>query len=486
MKSLLLALALLCSQDLPPTPDGLKFPPLTFEVPDAASMRVVLKGGVPAYLVEDPTLPMVDLQIYVKAGSFTEPKGKEGLADLTASLMRTGGTAARRPQQLDEELEYLAANLSVGLGDVSGSVSLNLLAKDLDKGLEILVDVLRKPAFAGDRLETLKAQTLDGLKARNDSTGSIEAREANLLFYGDFPVNRLPTKASIEGITRDDLIAFHRASFHPSRFIVAAAGAFKRDVLAAKLEAAFADWPAVEGEAPKIPALPAERKPAIHCFHKDGKNINQGRVTMGHLGLPVTHPDVQAVRVMSYILGAGGFSSRLMQKVRTEEGLAYDVRSDLRPGTAYPLPYKMTFQSKSESCVRAAKLCIEVLADLQKNGPSEKEVEAAKAFFIDAFPALYFATRIQTAATFAQAELVGLPANYHRDMRAKIAAVSAAEVKRVAAEHFRPERFTWIVVGNIPVIKAGDPQHPASLDQLGPPVVDVPLPDPYTLERPAR
>jgi predicted Zn-dependent peptidase len=480
----LLALLLLCAcaagQDVPDHPDQLKYPPLTFDVPDAAAMRSVLKGGVPAYLVEDPSLPMVDVQIYVKAGSFSEPKGKEGLADLTASLMRTGGTAGRTPQALDEELEYLAASLNVGLGDVSGSVSLSLLAKDLDKGLEILVDVLRKPAFAADRLATLKAQVMDGLKARNDSTAAIEGRESNRLFYGDFPVNRLPTKASIEGITREDLAAFHRVSFHPSRFIVAAAGAFQKEALAAKLEAAFADWPAAEGEAPKVPALPAEPTPAIHCFHKDGKNINQGRVTMGHLGLPVTHPDVQAVRVMSYIFGAGGFSSRLMQRVRTEEGLAYDVRSDLRPGTAYALPYKITFQSKSESCIRAAKLCLEELAKLQKEGPTEKEVEAAKAFFIDAFPALYFATRIQTAATFAQAELVGLPANYHRDMRAKIAAVSAAEVKRVAAEHFRPERFTWIVVGNIPAIKSG-----GALSEFGT-VIDVPLPDPYTLERPAR
>jgi predicted Zn-dependent peptidase len=481
----LLVLALAVPQDVPRHPDELKYPRLTFEVPDASSMRVVLKGGVPAYLIEDPALPVVDLQVYVRAGSFSEPKGKEGLADLTASLMRTGGTTTRSPQALDEELEYLAANLSVGLGDVSGSVSLSVLSKDLARGLEILVDILRRPAFAPDRLETLKAQTIDGLKARNDSTARIEAREANRLFYGDYPLNRLPTRASVEGTTREDLIAFHRAAFHPSRFLVAAAGAFRKADLVAKLEAAFADWPAAEGAAPSVPPVPPEPKPGIHCFHKDGKNINQGRVTMGHLGLPVSHPDTQAVRVMSYILGAGGFSSRLMQKVRTEEGLAYDVRSDLRPGVGYPLPYKITFQSKSESCVRAAKLCLEELAKLQKEGPGEKELEAAKAFFLDAFPALYFATRIQTAATFAQAELHGLPKDYHREMRPRIAALSVADVKRVAVEHFRPERFTWIVVGNIPAIKAGDPEHPGTLADFGA-VHDVPLPDPFTLERPPR
>jgi zinc protease len=205
-------------------------------------------------------------------------------------------------------------------------------------------------------------------------------------------------------------------------------------------------------------------------------------VTFGHLGVDVRHPDVQALRVMSYILGAGGFSSRLMQKVRTEEGLAYDVRSDLRPGIVYPFPFKIVFQSKSESVAYAGRLCLDEIARLQKDGVTGEELGAAKAFFIDAFPALFFATRLQTAMTYAQAELVGLPKDYYLSYRSKIAALTADEIRRVAREHLKAERFAWVVVGNLDDIKKGDGKHPVLLKDLGP-VTELPLADPYTLER---
>ncbi|HEX7902042.1 MAG TPA: pitrilysin family protein [Planctomycetota bacterium] len=483
--SLLLCLgACAAAQDIPPHPDKLTYAALRFDVPDAAGLRTQLSTGTPAYLLEDPTLPIVDLQVFVRTGSFADPAGKEGLADLCASLMRTGGTATLAPDQLDEELDFLAANLSVALGDVSGTVSLSVLAKDLDRGLAILKDVLRAPAFRPEKLDTLKAQALDGLKARNDATAGIEAREANLLFYGpDFPLNHLATKASVESITREDLTAFHKAWFHPSRFVVAAAGAFKKAEFVAKLEAAFQDWGPAGGAKLEVPKPAHAATPGIRCFHKEGRNINQGRVTMGHLGVDVRHPDAQTIRVMSYILGAGGFSSRLMQKVRTEEGLAYDVRSDLRPGMVYPLPFRIVFQSKSESVAYAAQLCLAEIAKIQKDGVTEKELAAAKAFFIDAFPALFFATKSQTAATFAQAELLGLPKDYYTAYREKIAAVGPADILRVAREQLKPERFAWVVVGDIPAIKKGDGKHPVTLSDLGP-VTDVPLADPATLERP--
>jgi predicted Zn-dependent peptidase len=469
-------------QDIPGHPDRLQYKPLRFDVPDPASMRVQLSTGTVAYLIEDASLPVVDLQVYLKSGSFAEPRGKEGVADLTASLMRTGGTATRAPDALDEEIDFLAANLGVSMGDVTGSATLSVLAKDFDKGLEILVDVLKNPAFRQDKLDTLKEQTLDQLKARNDSTASIEARESNLLFYGDYPVNLLDTKESVESVTREDLAAFHRSAFHPSKFIVAAAGAFRKDELVRKLEAAFKEWPKDETKPLAIPKVAHEAKPGIYCFHKEGRNVNQGRVTIGHMGLDIHHPDVQAVRVMSYIFGAGGFSSRLMQKVRTEEGLAYDVRSDFRPGTSYPFPFKIQFQSKSESCVYAAKLCLAELARLQKDGVTEKELKDAQQFYLDAFPGLFFSTRIQTAATFAQAELLGLPKGYYQTYREKIAAVTLEDIRRVAREHLKPDRFAWVVVGNIPAIQKGDVKRPATLAELGP-VTEVPLADPLTLKR---
>ena len=475
------------AQDIPEHPDKLKYPALKFEVPDAAAMRTILSTGTPAYLIEDAALPIVDLRILIRGGSFDQPRGKEGVADLTADLMRTGGTTTKDPNAVDEEIDFLAANVTIGVDDVSGSASLSILSKDLDKGLAILMDLLKNPTFRQDKLDTLKAQTLDGLKSRNDRTASIEAREVNLMFYGpEYPISRLPTKASIESISREDLKSFHASWVHPSRFIVAAAGAFKKDALVAKLEAAFKEWPAVASGGAitpvTAPKVTHEAKPGIYCFNKDGKNITQGRVTMGHMGVDVRHPDVQAIRVMSYILGAGGFSSRLMQRVRSQEGLAYDVRSDLRPGLVYPFPFKILYQSKSESCAYAASICLEEVARIRKEGVTPEELQSAQQFYLDAFPGLFFSTKMQTAGTFAAAELMGFPKDYYVTYREKIARLTTGDILRAAQEHLHPEKFAWVVVGNIAAIQAGDSAHPVKLSDLGT-VIPMPLADPFTLER---
>ncbi|HXX94016.1 MAG TPA: insulinase family protein, partial [Planctomycetota bacterium] len=154
-------------QEIPDHPDKLRYRALAFEVPEAESMRVQLSTGSVAYLIEDPSLPIVDLHVYFRGGSFEEPRGKEGVGGATAHLLRTGGTRTRSPEALDEELDFLAANLAFGTGDVSGSASLSVLSKDLDRGIEILSDVLRNPAFRQEKLDLWKAQTLEELQARN-------------------------------------------------------------------------------------------------------------------------------------------------------------------------------------------------------------------------------------------------------------------------------------------------------------------------------
>jgi len=476
-----LYLLLLAIQDIPNHPDKLKYDPLKFDVPDAASMRTPLAGGAIAYLLEDRKLPLVKVSIMIRAGGFWEPEGKEGLASMVGALMRSAGTASRSPEKLDEELDLLAAQLSVGIGDTAASASLNILSKDVDRGLEILADVLANPAFRQDKIDLHKAQTLEQLKARNDSTASIEGREANLLLYGDFPVNRHPTKASIDSITREDLIAYHRSVFKAGDVMIAASGDFNRADFAKKLERVLANLPAGKGEARAVPVLKHKPKPGVYCLHKEGRQINQGRVRIGHLGVTLHHPDVHALRVMNYVLGGGSFSSRLVQKVRSDEGLAYSVGSGFGAGALYPGTFVMSFQSKSESCLYAAKLCMEVLAELREKGPTPDEVEQAKAYFLDAFPSM-FASSFQTVSTFAQAEMDGTPKDYHKNYRERIAKVTVADVARVAKEHCRPADLVFVFVGNLAAIRAGDGQHEIPIETFGP-VTDVPLPDPLTLKR---
>lgn len=482
--NVLVALVFLVQQQpIPERPEGIQYKAMDFQVPNAEAMRETLSNGAVVYVLEDRSLPKVDLAIYTRAGSFWEPKGKEGLAALTGVLMRTGGTKSRAPEQLDEELDFLAAELAVAIGDTQATASLSVLSKDLDKGLEILFDVLKNPAFAQEKFDLLRAQTMERLKSRNDSTSAIESRESNLLLYGsDFPLNAHPTGASIQSITREDLQRMHAQSFHPSKFVIAVAGDFSRRELIRKLERAMGgDWP-TRPVAAQVPELRHEAAPGLYAFHKDGANINQGRVTMGHVGIDIFHPDAFALRILNYIYGGGGFSSRITQKVRTESGLAYSVHSSFRPGILYPGTMAISFQSKSESCALAAKMCLEELEVIREELVTELELAAAQQFYIDAFPGLFFSTPSQTVQTFAQAELNRYPKDYYGTYRQKIKDVTREDVRRAARELLHPEKLVIVVVGNVPALKAGNAQ--AKLADLGREIRDVPLPDPVTLQRP--
>ena len=354
------------------------------------------------------------------------------------------------------------------------------MAKDLDRGLEILEDVLKNPEFRQEKLDLAKAQLLDRIKARNDSTASIEAREAGLLLYGPrHPMNVHATLQSIESITREDLLRFHRDVLEQSSLLIAAAGGFSREALLKKL-AAFDGW--FQGANERNGIAAHDPAPGVFCFNKDDKNVTQGRVTMAHLGIRLDNPDLHAIRIMNYIYGGGGFSSRLMQRVRTDEGLAYDVRSEFQPGIRYTGTFRIKFQSKNESCAYAMQLCLEELRKMQEKAPDAKVVEEAKKYFIDGFPAFFFASKSKTVQTFAAAELNGYPKDYYQTYREKIAAVRPEDVLRVAKQHMKPDKLVVVCVGNIGVMVKGDGKHSATLSDFGP-VKNVPLPNPETLER---
>lgn len=470
-------------QEIPATPEQLKYGKLAWDVPKAEQHRSVLKNGMIVYAIEDRSLPKTDMSIFIRAGQFWEPAGKEGLASMTGSVMRSGGTEKTQAEALDERLEFLAIQLGVSIGDTQASVSFGALTKDLDEGLATLAEVLSRPAFRQDKIDLYRAQTLNSMRARNDSPNSIESRESTLLLYGDYPVNRHSTKASIDSIAREDLLGYHKRFFHPSNMIVAAAGDFSKADFLAKLEKAFGEWPTPAPEKVTVPKVDHTPKPGVFCF-QTLQPVPQGRVTIGHPGIDLKHPDAFPIRIMSYIFGQGGFSSRLVKVVRTDAGLAYSVGCNYSPGVAYTGTFRMVFQSKSESCLYAAKLCLQEMERIQKEDVSPEELNGAIKFYVDAFPSLFFSTPAQIVSTLASAEFNDYPKDYYANYRAKIEAVTAADVKRVAKEHMSPAKLVYVFVGNLSAIKGGDGQHDVKIEQFGP-VQDIPLPDPMTLVRPS-
>src|SRR5689334_5101925 len=235
---------------IPERPEKLKFPPLVYEPPAPEKYRVQLKGGPVAYVVPDRELPLVNIVVYVHTGQYLEPAGKEGLSDLTGYLLARGGIKSKTAEELEERLAFLAAQLSSGIGENQGSVSLNLLSKDLDEGFRILREVLAAPRFQEDKITLRKQQMLQAMKERNDDSSAIESREHDFLAFGeDFWANRYDTAASLDSISPTDIQAFHKQCFFPSNFVVAVSGDFDRDTMVQKLEKLFADWP-FTGERP--------------------------------------------------------------------------------------------------------------------------------------------------------------------------------------------------------------------------------------------
>jgi zinc protease len=471
------------ASDIPDRPENLHHPPLTFEPPHPSEHRHVLDQGVVAYLVPDRTLPLVDIDVMFRAGDYLNPPGKEGLAGLTGYLLTRGGIKSMTAEELDERTAFLAAQLGSGIQGFQGNAHLNLLSKDLDEGLSILREVLAEPRFQADKLALRKEQLLSAMKQRNDDSADIEQRERRRLAFGEqFWSNRLETKASLDAITREDLIAFHRKWIHPKNFIFAIAGDFDVGDMKSRLNQWIANWP-FTGEVAPLPPKDADMaKPGIYAVNKD---VPQGRVTLMLPGIQRDDPDYFACLVMNDVLGGGGFTSRLVNRIRSDEGLAYSAGSAFQAGVYAPGPFIAVFQSKSRTVPYATSIIVEELDRMAKEPVSAEELNTAKRSYIDSFPE-NFASKAAVAGLFGNEEFTGRYASdpdYWKNYRRRIEAIDAAEVQRVAKKYLTKENAVILVVGQQEEILKGHPDHPVKLKELSSgPLVEVPLRDPLTLQ----
>ncbi len=448
-KRLLLCLSLFCSmgsmlgateqQD----PRTMTFSPIVFQ-PSKAE-RLTLSNGMTLYLLEDHELPLIQLQATIRTGSIYEPAAQIGLASMTGSVMRSGGNRSHASEDLDEILDQVAAQLSVGIGSTSGSASLDTLKKDFDFGLKLFTETLRFPAFEEEKLTIAKNRALESIRRRNDRASGIATREFFKQLYGaDSPYARESTKETIQAIQRTDLIAFHQKYFVPNNIILGITGDFEKEAMVKKLEAAFAGWPQKKVDLPKAPAVKERVQGAIYKIKKE---IPQTQVRIGHLGIKQENPDFFALSIMNDILGSGGLTSRLFQDVRTRQGLAYSVGSAFRPGKiarGFFLAYGATRAEKSHQAITTM---IHHIEKIREGLVTDEELKRAKDAFLNSF-IFSFSSPSQIVGRQISLAYYGLPEDYLEQYRSNVEKVNKEDILRVAKKYLHPDRLIIMAVGD--------------------------------------
>jgi predicted Zn-dependent peptidase len=469
----------LATPAIPARPEQITFDRLAFEPPAAATFRRQLPDGTVVYLAPSHEFPLVDLVMTFKGGSSLDPAGSPGLAAMTARLVREGGAEGIPPAELDETLDFLATEISVAANDSFSTATMNCLKSNFDESLRLLMAVLRTPAFDPGRLETARARLVEAMKQRNDDASSILGREWKRLLYGaDHFEGSLPTASTVAAIDRTRLAEMHRRIFHPGNVIIAVSGDFDEQEMIAALTKALTGWE--RGPSAPDPAVPTVvLEPGLYHVPKD---IPQGKVVMGRRSITRDDPDLIPLLLLDEILGAGGFTSRLMQQVRSNEGLAYSVRSTVTPKVWYPGDFRAGFESKNATVALATKIVLDEVRKVREELVSEDELETAKQGLIETFPR-QFESKPQMLRVFVNDEWTGRPADFWATFRDKVKAVTREDLQRVARAHLDPDTMAILVVGNWEEIAPGDLDKRASMnDFFGGRVNHLPLRDPLTLE----
>ena len=448
--------------------EGLVYPPLNQPQPPVPD-RFELDNGMIVYFLEDHELPIIDISVRVRTGSIYEPADKVGIATITGAVMRTGGTTSRTGDELDEILENLAASVETGIGDDSGSASMSVLKEDLDTGLSILADILMNPAFREDKIDLEKVQHRSAISRRNDNPGGITRREFSKLIYGaDSPYGRTTEYDTINSITRDDLVAFYQKFFRPNNVILGVLGDFNSDEILAKIQETFKGWEPAEIALPEKPQIPEAYGKRIALVNKD--DVNQTNIRMGHIGWLRKNEDYPALVVMSQILGIG-FSSRLINSIRVEKGLAYSVGNNYGAGYDVPGIFFIACGTKSEATVTAIEAILVEVEKMRTDEVSDDELKQAIDGFMNS-SVFDYDTKGEILSRALRYEYHEYPQDFVEQLMAGIREVTKADVRRVAAQYLHPDKFTLIAVG-----KASDFDKP--LNTLGDVTeVDITIPSP--------
>jgi len=424
--------------------EGLTYPELNpYQIPEIETFE--LDNGIKFYLVEDDEVPLINLNMIVRAGSFMEPDEKVGLAGIMANVIRNGGSEAYPENELNQLLEDRAARIEFGMGFTSGSVTLNALNEDFYDLLPVLLDVMMKPLLPQEKIDLAITQRRSGISRRNDNAQQIGSREFGRLIYGeDSPQGRMMEHWTLDAITREDLADFHKSAYTGENLMIGLVGDFKVEEIKPILEQIFSEIPAGEKNEIELPEVDYNFDSSIHFVDK--RDVNQSVILMGHIGGMRDNPDYAALQAMNEVL-SGGFSGRLFQNVRSDQGLAYSVFGNYGSSALFPGQFYAGVFTQSSTTAEAIKSVRNEMIKLQEEPVSQEELDDTRNSILNSLVFRYD-SRSRVLRERMSNEYLGLPANAFESYIEELQTLTPADIQRVASQYMRPDEMRILVVGH--------------------------------------
>ena len=422
-------------------------PSRSFVLPPLSSF--LLRNGLKLYAVPLPDLPLVSIHLIVPCGAEADPVEKAGLADLSAEML-TLGTRKRSAFQLAAEMDGMGAILSAYAGWNVASLQISGLSEDLERLQQLLLEICAEPAHSPEEFEQLKQRRIGQLVQQKDESQIIaDERFQQMLFQGtpyDHPT--YGTLESLPKLTIEDVKEFYRGSFLAPESFLVFVGDLSVDRASRWVEENF---PSVSQKKTEIRGFLPSSARGIQTRIIDRQDLTQSQVRLGHIGIPFAHPGYIPFEVMNYILGGGGFSSRLMQKIRSELGYTYGIHSFLEP-RKFPGPFTISTFTPTDITFSCVQEIGSVLQSFLEQGATVQERDEAVNFFTGSYPRR-FETLSQIAQRIIQAELHGVGVEYLSSYPQRIAGVSLEEISRTAREHIHPQDLLAVIVGRAEIFR---------------------------------
>jgi zinc protease len=416
---------------------------VSFAMP--ALERIVLPNQLTVLVFQDHSIPAVTFELQVSAGSWRDPRDKNGIANLTAKSVLLG-TRGFSFDQVNKRLDSIGASLNAECRKDFAAIGMQTLKKDLDSGFDLFVEVVTSAAFRESDVAKEKDDILGKIRSEEDEPLQVAEKAFEKALFLDSPYASTVegTPESLSGISPDDLVKFYNSFYRPNNSILVVGGDITLDEVKSRIIPKLTQWQAAPIPPAQFAVAYAEG-PKIVTIDKP---VSQASIVMGSPAIDRADKDYYAFAVMNHILGSGSLSSRLMVAIRVKMGLAYAVES-LLFARKFAGSFGVVIQTKDSSAKDSIALGVKELERMQQEPVSEIELEGAKKFLIGNFPLKYGRTQDDFAKFAAQIEFYGLGLDYPEKYPSLIGAVTAQDILRVAKEYLKPDKNILVVVGDL-------------------------------------